>query len=75
MSECKKCGEPLVDCCPDCGEPVAVYSRIVGYMRPVSTWNDGKVAEFKDRTEYESWGGDDIVGERYKSDFTDKAKP
>lgn len=26
-----------------------VYSRVVGYLRPVSQWNDGKQAEFSDR--------------------------
>ena len=26
-----------------------VYSRVVGYLRPVSQWNEGKQAEFKDR--------------------------
>ena len=26
-----------------------VWSRVVGYLRPVSTWNEGKQAEFKDR--------------------------
>ena len=26
-----------------------VYSRVVGYLRPVSQWNAGKQAEFKDR--------------------------
>lgn len=26
-----------------------VYSRVVGYMRPVSSWNRGKRQEFKDR--------------------------
>ena len=26
-----------------------VYSRIVGYIRPVEQWNDGKRAEFNDR--------------------------
>jgi ribonucleoside-triphosphate reductase len=26
-----------------------VYSRVVGYLRPVSQWNGGKKAEFKDR--------------------------
>ena len=26
-----------------------VYSRIVGYVRPISEWNDAKQAEFKDR--------------------------
>jgi len=38
--------------CPDCGTPTEVYSRIVGYLRPVKTWNDGKQQEFKDRTPY-----------------------
>jgi len=26
-----------------------VYSRVCGYLRPVTQWNDGKQAEFKDR--------------------------
>ncbi len=26
-----------------------VFSRVVGYMRPVSSWNNGKIAEFKHR--------------------------
>jgi ribonucleoside-triphosphate reductase len=26
-----------------------VYSRVVGYIRPVSNWNDSKQQEFKDR--------------------------
>lgn len=29
-----------------------VYSRIVGYIRPVQNWNPGKAAEFKDRVNY-----------------------
>lgn len=29
-----------------------VYSRIVGYIRPVNQWNDGKQAEYIDRKEY-----------------------
>jgi len=29
-----------------------VYSRIVGYIRPVQQWNDGKQAEFADRKEF-----------------------
>lgn len=29
--------------------PCEVYSRIVGYLRPVQNWNDGKRAEFADR--------------------------
>ena len=37
---------------PGCNAHVEVYSRVVGYLRPVSTWNPGKQEEFKDRTEY-----------------------
>jgi ribonucleoside-triphosphate reductase len=35
--------------CPTCGAETEVYTRIVGYYRPVSRWNDGKKAEYKDR--------------------------
>lgn len=38
--------------CPECGEVTEVYSRIVGYLRPVGTWNDGKQQEFRERTPY-----------------------
>ncbi|MFA5060992.1 MAG: anaerobic ribonucleoside-triphosphate reductase [Candidatus Pacearchaeota archaeon] len=27
-----------------------VWSRVVGYLRPVSQFNEGKAEEFKDRT-------------------------
>ncbi len=30
-----------------------VYSRVVGYLRPVNQWNEGKQAEFKDRTTFD----------------------
>ncbi len=29
-----------------------VYSRVVGYIRPVEQWNGGKQAEFADRKEF-----------------------
>ena len=32
--------------------PVEVYSRIVGYFRPVNQWNKGKREEFDERKEY-----------------------
>jgi len=35
--------------CPTCGAKTEVYSRVVGYLRPVEQWNDGKQAEFADR--------------------------
>ena len=29
--------------------PCEVYSRVVGYFRPVQYWNDGKKEEFRER--------------------------
>ena len=36
-------------CCSRCSESTEVYSRVVGYLRPVKQWNTGKQAEFGDR--------------------------
>jgi anaerobic ribonucleoside-triphosphate reductase len=41
-----------VSVCPHCGKSTEVYSRITGYYRPIKNWNDGKIAEFKNRKEY-----------------------
>jgi len=41
-----------VDTCKKCGSATEVYSRIVGYIRPVQQWNQGKRAEFEDRKTY-----------------------
>jgi len=38
--------------CPTCGEDAEVFTRIVGYYRPVSRWNKGKKAEYADRVTY-----------------------
>ena len=35
--------------CPTCEAPCEVFSRVVGYLRPVKQWNKGKQAEFKTR--------------------------
>ncbi len=32
--------------CPKCGKSCEIYSRIVGYLRPIQQWNRGKSAEF-----------------------------
>lgn len=40
--------------CPKCvvEQKCEVYSRIVGYIRPVQQWNAGKATEFGDRKEF-----------------------
>ncbi len=38
--------------CPICGKETEVYSRVVGYFRPVRNWNEGKQEEFRQRVEY-----------------------
>ena len=35
-----------------CGEKCEVYSRVVGYFRPVDRWNRGKQAEFSERVPF-----------------------
>jgi anaerobic ribonucleoside-triphosphate reductase len=39
--------------CPVCGAQSEVYSRVVGYLRPVDQWNDGKQAEFAIRKTFD----------------------
>ncbi len=41
------------DKCPVCGATSEVYSRVVGYLRPVDQWNDGKQAEFSIRKTFD----------------------
>ncbi len=38
--------------CPKCGRETEVYSRVVGYLRPVGQWNQGKREEFEHRSHY-----------------------
>lgn len=42
--------------CPECfandeyfGQEMLIYSRVVGYLRPVNDWNDGKQEEYRHR--------------------------
>lgn len=39
--------------CPKCGEETEVFSRVVGYIRPIKQWNDGKMAEFETRKTFD----------------------
>ena len=38
--------------CPTCGEPAEVWSRVVGYLRPVQNFNTGKKEEYAQRVKY-----------------------
>jgi len=38
-----------IEKCPECHAETEIYSRVVGYLRPVNQWNDGKQAEFSKR--------------------------
>lgn len=37
-----------------CDANTEVYSRVVGFMRPVQQWNKGKQEEFKERVEFDT---------------------
>ena len=37
-----------------CNEKTEVYSRVVGFYRPIEQWNEGKKEEYKDRVCYEA---------------------
>lgn len=39
--------------CPQCGKKTEVYSRVVGYYRPVQNWNEGKQEEYSERTNFD----------------------
>jgi len=38
--------------CPECGGTAEVYSRVVGYLRPVQNFNMGKKEEYRERKKY-----------------------
>ena len=38
--------------CPDCGAQTEVWSRVVGYLRPVQNFNTGKREEYAQRKKY-----------------------
>ncbi len=38
--------------CPTCGAVTEIYSRVVGYLRPISQWNEGKQTEFALRSTF-----------------------
>ncbi|MCD6513776.1 MAG: anaerobic ribonucleoside triphosphate reductase [Candidatus Odinarchaeota archaeon] len=55
IATCRNCGWHgigIYEKCPKCGKSVDLWSRIVGYYRPIKNWNIGKKAEFKQRVHY-----------------------
>jgi len=38
--------------CPNCGGKTEIYSRIVGYYRPLENWNSGKKSEYSKRKSF-----------------------
>ncbi len=56
--------------CPQCGAETEIYSRIVGYFRPISQWNRGKYEEFGNRKMFKAELHDD--GNGNKRDFLDR---
>jgi len=44
--------------------PTEVYSRVVGFLRPVQNWNVGKLQEWKERKTYKM----DLASKRMDSD-------
>ncbi|MGV8145929.1 MAG: ribonucleoside triphosphate reductase [Alkaliphilus sp.] len=38
--------------CPNCGRDTEVWTRVVGFHRPIQAWNLGKKEEYKDREEF-----------------------
>ena len=44
------------DRCSVCGEPIEVYTRVVGYIRPASKFNIGQLQQFKNRKYHDTDG-------------------
>jgi ribonucleoside-triphosphate reductase len=38
--------------CPECGARTEVWSRVVGYLRPVQNYNEGKKEEYRERLKF-----------------------
>ncbi|WP_069649914.1 ribonucleoside triphosphate reductase [Caloranaerobacter ferrireducens] len=52
--------------CPECGKEAEVWTRVVGFHRPVQSWNKGKKEEYKDRLEFDA--NYSILNDRVKDD-------
>lgn len=41
-----------IKACPTCEQDTEIYSRVVGYLRPIQQWNEGKRSEFQQRAHF-----------------------
>ena len=58
--------------CPHCGKPAEVWSRVVGYLRPVQNFNTGKREEYMQRKKYVLKGKAKMtISDMVKSSFVD----
>ena len=55
--------------CPKCGSEAEVWSRVVGFHRPVQVWNRGKQEEYKDRVEYKIDADSGILADRVEENI------
>ncbi|HLV32249.1 MAG TPA: ribonucleoside triphosphate reductase [Chitinispirillaceae bacterium] len=56
--------------CPNCSEETEVYSRIVGYYRPVQNWNAGKKSEYAMRKLFDVSCGSSQEVHQQENDIT-----
>ena len=52
---CRSCGKEIpanANACPECGTETEVWSRVVGYLRPVQNYHKGKREEYRQRVKY-----------------------
>ena len=61
---------------PICGLDCEIYSRIVGYFRPIKEWNSAKKEEFRERKNYAMSLTKPSVGKsKFKVTFDDNGDP
>ena len=61
--------------CPTCGKDAEVWTRVVGFHRPVQAWNKGKQEEYKDRKEFQVKTGPKPVKEASCSGASSQKDP
>jgi ribonucleoside-triphosphate reductase len=83
FSVCANHGYMSGECytCPICKVECEVYSRVVGYIRPIRQWNDGKLQEFKDRKVFRNFHSMDTevetiysISDDFKTEFSKESE-